>query len=141
MMGRESGKTKKTLIVFDFDGTLVFDDGSHEDFSILEKLHDSNIELAIASRNDKYQLDRSLKMLSIENIFTYSIADFRPKSYQVRHILMMYSKHGIEFSQVFFIDDYLPNIERMRNDLPSVHSMQYGEDISSFADILSLVGL
>ena len=140
-MENTSGRTKKTLVVFDFDGTLVFEDGSHEDFTLLEKLRHSNIDLAIASRNDAYHLDRSLKMLHLEKLFTYVMADFRPKSYQVRHILMIYSKQGIEFSTVFFIDDYLPNIERMRTDLPEIQSIQYGNDINSIADILSLLAI
>jgi len=137
-MTKESGRmNNQTLVVLDFDGTLVFEDGSHEDFGILRELIKSGVETAIASRNDKYHLVRRLNELGISDLFTHVMADFRPKSYQMKHILWLFSKQNIEFSGVYFVDDYLPNIERMRNDLPEVHCLQYGKDLSTLSDLLS----
>ncbi len=128
-----------SLVVFDFDGTLVFDDGSHEDFDIIRKMIASGIETAISSRNDKYHLERRLAELGISDLFTHTMADFRPKSFQMKHILWLFSKQKIEFSKVYFVDDYLPNIERIRQDLPEVISFHYGEDISTLADLFDIV--
>ena len=137
-MTNESGKmNSQTLVVLDFDGTLVFEDGSHEDFDLLRKLMKSGVETAIASRNDKYHLERRLDALGISELFTYVMADFRPKSYQMKHIIWLFQKQNKEFSRGYFVDDYLTNIERMRNDLPEVHCFQYGKDFSSLADFVS----
>ena len=136
MMGNESGKmSKDLLIILDYDGTLVFGDGTHEDFDLLRDLRDSATELTIASRNDKYRLDRALVNLGIDDLFTYVMADFRPKSYQARHILMLYSNRGVTFSKTVFVDDHHSNIERMRLDVPEIQSLRYGEDICSLADL------
>jgi len=136
-MTNESGKmSRKRLIVFDFDETLVFEDGAHEDFDVLKKLSKAGIEICIASRNDKYSVEQRLASLGIEDLFTYVMADFRPKSYQLKHIIWLYSKREIEFSDIIFVDDYLPNIERMKNDLPNVICYQYGVDIASIAALL-----
>ena len=141
-MTNKSGKiNNQTLVVLDFDGTLVFEDGSHEDFDILRNLTKSRVITAIASRNDKYHLVRRLDELGISGLFTYVMADFRPKSYQMKHILWLFSKQKIEFSRIYFVDDYLPNIERMKKDLPEVHCFQYGKDISSIADLFSKISL
>lgn len=135
-MTKESGRmNNRSLVVLDFDGTLVFEDGSHEDFGIVRELIKSGVETAIASRNDKYHLERQLVELGISDLFTHVMADFRPKSYQMKDILRLFSKQGIEFSRVYFVDDYFPNIERMRNDLPEIHSFQYGKDILSLTDL------
>lgn len=139
-MVNKSGRTNKdVLVVLDFDGTLVFADGSHENFDLLKELHKSKIELAIASRNDRYHLDRSLSRLGLDNLFTYVMADFRAKSYQMRHILMLYSRRGVTFSKIIFIDDYPPNIERMRKDVPLVQSLLYGQDITSFTELSDII--
>ena len=138
-MTNKSGKTnRQTLIVFDFDGTLVFEDGTHEEFDIIRQLLQNGFETSIASRNDKYHVEHQLESLGIAELFTYVMADFRPKSYQLRHIIWLYSKQGIEFSNVIFVDDYLPNIERMKVDLPHVICYQYGVDIFSISSLLRL---
>ena len=139
-MTSESGKTSsRTLIVFDFDGTLVFEDGTHEDFDVIRQLLQNGFEISIASRNDKYHVEQMLGQLEISDLFTFVMADFRPKSYQMKHILWLYSQRGIEFSNVIFVDDYLPNIERMKVDLPSIICYRYGVDISSISNLVQLV--
>ncbi len=139
-MVKESGKmSKDILVVLDFDGTMVFGDGTHEDFDLLRKFHESRITLAIASRNDMYRLDRLLATLGIDDLFTFVMADFRPKTYQLRHILMLFEEQGIRFSKVFFVDDHVSHIDRMRADEPEVQSLIYGKDISSFADLEALL--
>jgi len=37
------------------------------------------------------------------------------------------------------VDDYLPNIERMRADLPEVNCIQYGVDINSISELLTQI--
>ncbi len=139
-MTNKSGKTNsQTLVVFDFDGTLVFEDGTHEEFDVIRQLLQNGFETSIASRNDKYHVEHQLESLGITKLFTYVMADFRPKSYQLRHIIWLYSKQGVEFSNVIFVDDYLPNIERIRVDLPNVTCYQYGVDIASIASLLQLL--
>ncbi|MGD9397925.1 MAG: HAD family hydrolase [Candidatus Thorarchaeota archaeon] len=139
-MTNKSGKTNnQTLIVFDFDGTLVFEDGTHEDFDVIRQLIQNGFETSIASRNDKYHVEHELDQLEISDLFTYVMADFRPKSYQLKHILWLFSRKGIEFAIVIFVDDYLPNIERIKADLPDVICYQYGVDISSITSLLQLV--
>lgn len=136
-MTQKSGKTSdQTLIVFDFDGTLVFEDGSHEDFDVIRQLVQKGFETAIASRNDKYEIELKLDQLEISDLFSFVLADFRPKSIQLKHILWLYSKKGITFSTIIFIDDYLPNIVRMKVDLPNVTCFQYGVDIPSISSLL-----
>lgn len=138
-MTNESGKTNsQTLIVFDFDDTLVFGEGKHEDFDVIRQLIEMGSEISIASRNDKYNIEHRLDSLGITDLFTYVMADFRPKSYQLKHILWLYSKKGIEFTNVIFVDDHLPNIERVKVDLPDVACYQYGVDIASIASLLQL---
>lgn len=134
-----SGKTNsQTLIVFDFDGTLVFEDGTLEDFDVIRQLIQTGVETSIASRNDKYHVEQKLDQLEISDLFTFVMADFRPKSYQMKHILWLYLQRGTEFSNVVFVDDYLPNIEKMKVDLPHVTCYQYGVDIASISSLVQL---
>ena len=109
-----------TLLIFDYDETLVNADGNHEDFSILKQLHDSGVELCIASRNDRYHLKNQLTALSISDFFTHTMADFRPKIYQIKHILWVYEQKGMSLENIFFIDDHEPNLERVRQELPKI---------------------
>jgi len=44
------------LVVFDFDGTLVHEDGRTENFSLLTDLKRKGVELTIASRNHWYHV-------------------------------------------------------------------------------------
>jgi len=138
-MVTESGKTNNVLVVFDFDGTLVFDDGSHEDFDVVRELLKLGVETAIASRNDKYHVQRQLTVLGISELFRYVMADFRPKSYQMKHILWLFSRRNVEFSRVYFVDDYTPNIDRMKSDLREVINLQYGKDIELLWNLIPIV--
>jgi HAD superfamily phosphatase (TIGR01681 family) len=131
--------TCKILIVLDFDDTLLHKDGRSEDFTILENLQQIGSELCIASRNDRYHLEKQLARLNVRDYFRYVMADFRPKSYQIRHILMLYKKENCEFQKIFFVDDYSPNIERVRQDIPCIHSYQYGKDIQRLSELIELV--
>ncbi len=139
-MKERCGKlTCEILIVLDFDDTLLHKDGRQEDYAILEKLQQLGAELCIASRNDRYHLENQLTQLNIQDYFRYVMADFRPKSYQVKHILWLYKQEDCEFGKVLFVDDYLPNIDRVRQDNPSVHCFQFGQDIHSLAELIELV--
>jgi len=64
------------------------------------------------------------------------MADFRPKSIQLKHILWLYENIGCKFNRVLFVDDHLPNIERVRNDLPSIQCLQFGHEIHSLAELI-----
>ncbi|MFX1483488.1 MAG: HAD family hydrolase [Promethearchaeota archaeon] len=123
----------------DFDDTLVNAAGKHEDFAVLAKLRKMGVELCITSRNDRYHLEIRLNQLSLQDCFRYVMADFRPKSYQIKHLLWLYEKRGCQFNEVLFVDDHLPNILRVREDIPEIKSYQFGHDISSLAELLELV--
>ncbi len=129
----------KVLIALDFDETLVHADGRKEDFTILAKLHQLGVELCIVSRNDRYHLENQLNQLGIRSNFRYIMADFRPKSYQLKHLLWLYEKMGCQFSKVLFVDDHLPNIMRVREDLSDIYCYQFGNDLHSLADLIDLV--
>ncbi len=111
---------KPLLVIFDLDETLIHSDDQHEDFTILSKMHDKGYILAIASRNDYYKVIEILHRFSIHDYFRYIMADFRPKVYQVREIVKLSHEDSIDFKHVIFIDDYLPNIQRINSDEPDV---------------------
>ena len=127
------------LIVLDFDDTLLHKDGHQEDFTILAKLQELGVELCIASRNDRYHLEGQLSQLKIQDYFRYVMADFRPKSYQIKHLLWLYKQLDCQFGKVLFVDDFLPNITRVREDLPEVICLRFGQDIQSLTELLELV--
>ncbi|MHA1926745.1 MAG: hypothetical protein ACW974_12580 [Candidatus Thorarchaeota archaeon] len=127
------------LIALDFDETILHSDGRTEDFSILPLLKKIGIEFCIASRNDRYHLENQLDQLEIRQYYRYIMADFRPKSIQLKHILWLYEKEGCQFNRVLFVDDYLPNIERVRKDLPFVHCLHFNNDIHSLSDLSEFV--
>ncbi len=127
------------LIALDFDDTILYTDGRKEDFTFLSKLNQLGIEFCIASRNDRYHLENQLDQLEIRKHFRYVMADFRPKSIQLKHLLWLYEKKGCRFNRILFVDDYLPNIERVRKDLPHIHCLQFGHDIQSLSDLSEFV--
>ncbi|MFW9913827.1 MAG: HAD family hydrolase [Candidatus Thorarchaeota archaeon] len=127
------------LIALDFDETILHTDGRNEDYAILPFLNQLGIELCIASRNDRYHLEIQLDQLGIRQYFRYVMADFRPKSIQMKHLLWLYEKERCRFNRVLFVDDYLPNIQRVREDLPFIHCLQFGHDIQSLSDLSEFV--
>lgn len=127
------------LIIFDFDGTLFHEDGRTENLSLLSDLRGEGYELAISSRNHSYHVRRELQKLNIFDIFTFVIADFRPKSFQIRDILYRFKLTGKEFKTVYFIDDYSVNIERVQSDLSFVITLHFGKDASSLEDVISRI--
>ena len=129
----------ETLIIFDFDGTLVHEDGRTENLSLLASLREEGYELAISSRNHSYHVRRELQKLKILDIFTLVMADFRPKSFQIRDILYRFKLTGKNFKTVYFIDDYSVNIKRVQSDLSFVITLQFGKDVSSLEDVISRI--
>jgi predicted enzyme involved in methoxymalonyl-ACP biosynthesis len=129
----------KFLIIFDYDETLVYSDGKHEDFTILKQLQDLGADLCIASKNDKFYMENQLSAHSISDFFRYVMADFRPKVYQIKHILWNYERQGISFDRMFFIDDYEPNIESARSEFPEINCILFGSDIHSIDELLRIV--
>jgi predicted phosphatase len=123
--------SKQNLVIFDLDGTLVHSDGRVEDFSVLDKLADEMNILAIASRNDYYHVIEVLEEQKIIHNFRYIMADFRPKVFQIREIMKLALEDSIEISQIVFIDDFLPNLQRVGDDEPSVTTFQFGVQINS----------
>jgi len=129
----------ETLIIFDFDGTLVHEDGRTENLSLLASLREEGYELAISSRNHSYHVRRELQKLKILDILTLVMADFRPKSFQIRDILYRFKLTGKNFKTVYFIDDYSVNIKRVQSDLSFVITLQFGKDVSSLEDVISRI--
>ncbi len=129
------------LVILDYDDTIIHRDGHTENLNLLCDFKKNEVEFSLASRNHHYHVVRGLQKLDILDIFTYIMADFRPKSYQVRHILSNYENEGFDFNKVYFVDDYLPNIERVRKDEPSVSTIHFGIEASSFEDVFSRIGL
>ena len=127
-----------TLFVFDYDGTLVHENDRTEHLDVLDDLKEHGFELAIASRNHMFYVERGLETHSIKDLFSFIMADFRPKSIQIRHILFEYEKRGISIEKVCFIDDHAPNIERVRKDLPEVQAYLFGSDIHSLSDLFTM---
>jgi predicted phosphatase len=127
------------LTVLDFDETLARANGGNEDFTVLTRLRQLGVELCVASRNDRYHLENQLRHLKIRSCFRYIMADFRPKSYQLKHLLWLYGKMGCQFKKVLFVDDFLPNIRQVRKDLPNVQCFQFGCDIHSLVDLIELM--
>ena len=129
----------KILIIFDYDETLVYSDGRHEDFASLEQLQDLGSELCIASRNDRYNMENQLSALSISDFFTFVMVDFRPKFYQIKHILWKYEQQGISFDTLYFVDDHEPNIKRVRKEIPEINCIHFGVDIQSINELVGIV--
>ncbi|MFW9965116.1 MAG: hypothetical protein ACFFCX_16210 [Candidatus Sifarchaeia archaeon] len=113
--------------------------GRLEDLTLLPKLNQLGVELCIASRNDRYNLETQLDQLEIQKYFRYVMADFRPKSIQLKHLLWLYKKEECHFKKILFVDDYLPNIERVRKDIPNIQCLQFGYDIHSLSELIQLV--
>ncbi len=67
------------------------------------------------------------------------MADFRPKSYQIRDILFRFNLTGKKFETVYFVDDYSNNIERVKSDFSFVTSIHFGGDVSSLEDVIQFI--
>ena len=139
MMEMFGEMTKQTLVIFDLDGTLIHEDGGLEDFSVLSRLKNENCVLAIASRNDYFHAIEVLSKYDMIDYFEYIMADFRPKVYQVREIMNFARRDGIDFSDVVFIDDYLPNIQRIKFEEPLVIAYHFGDEICSLEELHELL--
>ncbi len=126
-------------MVLDLDKTLVHEDGRHEDVGILRALKEMGCELCLASRNDRYVAERVLRRLGVLSLFTYVMADFRPKQFQLRHILWAYGRRGVEFDRVLFVDDHRPNIEAVRQALPWVKCLRFGTDVLSLSALVDML--
>ncbi|RDE15081.1 MAG: hypothetical protein C4K47_03240 [Candidatus Thorarchaeota archaeon] len=131
--------TSRTLVVLDFDQTVLRTGHEEDGSAVLLKLKGMGVELCIASRNDRYSLHRKLESLFIDRAFRYVMSDFRPKFYQMRHILWLYSGSGIVFSRVIFVDDDLQNIEQMKANVPNIDCYQMGVDLQGIQDLPRVV--
>ena len=127
--------SKLSLVIFDFDDTLVHSDGSTEDFSILSEIKKGGFDLAIASRNHTYHVMEQLMKLEIQHFFKYIMADFRPKVFQIREMIFESQKEGMEFQHIVFIDDHLPHIERIIQDEPDILTFHFGEEVKNLEDV------
>lgn len=135
-MKRKSGHAENNvLLILDLDGTLIHEDGSHEDFSILRQLRREGVELCLASRNDMYHVLNILDSHGIRDLFTFVVADFRPKGFQVRDILKKYRSEDLVFGKVLFIDDYPQNIENVTSLVDCAECLLFGCDIESLDDV------
>ncbi len=135
MKGGPGSLSKPNLAVFDFDNTLVHTDGQTEDLSLLLELKEAGFYLAIASRNHAYHVEEQLAKLDIKHLFTFIMADFRPKIFQIREMLFESRKEGIEFQHVIFIDDYLPNIKRIEEDESQIITLHFGTTVKTLGDV------
>jgi len=129
------------LVVFDFDGTLVHEDGRTENLSLLKDLKRKGVELAIASRNHLHHVLRELNRLQIRDQFTFIMADFRPKSFQIREILYRYQQSNRSFKDVYFVDDYQVNIDKVNADLPSVTTIHFDVSVTSLEEAIAVMEL
>ncbi|MFX0049681.1 MAG: HAD hydrolase family protein [Candidatus Hermodarchaeota archaeon] len=127
------------LIIFDFDDTLIHSDGSIENLGILKELKTLGVELCLATRNDLYYIEAKLEEYELTGLFTYIKADYRPKYYQIKHILYLYKKWNKFFNQIYFIDDYQPNIEQIQHHLPNVSCLVFGKDVKDISELINLV--
>lgn len=131
--------TSDVLLVLDLDGTLVYRDGTHEDFKFINQLRNSGVRICMATRNDRYVAESRIDILGVRDQFDYVMSDFRPKSIQVRHILYNYRLEGVTFDRVIFVDDYEPNTLRMKRDMPDVETLRFGHDIRSLHELLGII--
>lgn len=129
----------RALVILDFDETLVQSEGQQEGFEILPNLKEMGVELCIASRNHRYVVEDALKLHSIRHLLTYVMADFRPKVFQIKHILNKYLLREVQFGRVLFVDDYLPNIHLVRRELPHIECFQFGVDLKHLTELSNLV--
>lgn len=139
-MAMISGQSENdVLLILDLDGTLIHEDGTNEDFSILTLLRQRGVEICLASRNDLYHVYNVLDSLNIRELFTYVVADFRPKGCQVRHIVSKYRNEGMMFRRVLFVDDFEQNVVSVKSLVDNVECLLFGQDLQSMNDILELI--
>lgn len=127
--------SKKNLVILDFDNTLIHETDTNKNIETVRKIKNEGMELCLATRNDLFSIEDELYEYGLNNLFTLIMADFRPKNYQIRHILWIYEKKGKKFDNILFIDDYEPNIELVRRNVPDVKSLIYGKDIRNLEDL------
>ncbi len=133
------GLMNRILLVLDLDETLIHEDGSHENLDFIDQLLELGVKISIATRNDHYIAESRIQSLGILEKLDYVMSDFRPKSIQMRHILWNYQIRGVSFNRIIFIDDYGPNIQRMKQDLPTVECIQFGSDIKCFKELFNIL--
>ena len=129
----------RVLVILDFDETLVHSEGLQEGFEALSNLKEMGVEFCIASRNHHYVVEDALESRSVRHLFTYVMADFRPKVFQIRHILDQYRLRKLQFRKILFVDDYLPNVDRVRKELPHIDCFQYGVELKHLTGLIDLV--
>ncbi len=125
------------LLIFDLDETLISNNGIDQEVkAILCTLASKNVEMAIASRNDQYVALDKLCENGIREYFSFVVADFRPKGFQVRDILNKYVKKNIKFGRIFFIDDAEHNVADVKKRVPEVQCLLFGHDIANLGEII-----
>jgi len=130
----------KILVIFDLDETLLSSEGSELGVKeLLEKLHQKGVTMAIASRNDFYVAVRKLETAGIKQYFARIAADFRPKGYQVRDLLRLFTSHNQRFDTVLFVDDTPSNIQSVSTMVPGVECVLVGERGEGIGDLEKIV--
>ena len=130
----------KTLVIFDLDETLIMSNkDDHDVHEILGKLLEKGVTMAVASRNDEYVALRRLEKENIVGFFDMIVADFRPKTFQVRDIVHSLAEKGAQFDRIMFVDDSESNIQDVRKRVPSVECYHFGKDITSLGDLEEIV--
>ncbi|MBI4230189.1 MAG: magnesium-dependent phosphatase-1 [Planctomycetes bacterium] len=105
--------------------------------ALLETLRGQGILLSAASLNDEPVAREALRLLGIEDLFSYPQLRWHPKDLSIRNILHLFAERaGIRLTpqEVLFVDDQADNI-RMARDL-GVRALQVGRDLKALPDLL-----
>jgi len=115
-----STRPENLLFITDLDDTLITRKEPRKMLEektplFLEKMLDAGVFLAISSRNTPADVYDILERFQLDSYFQDIQADYRPKEYHVKNILMNLKKKEAFPSVIVFIDDFLENCIRVKS--------------------------
>lgn len=108
---------------------------------VLEKLHEKNIFVALASQNRKLPVIALLRRLQLTPYFNFLEVSWTEKDEMIQNILEIFEKKGRDPGKIFFVDDFAYNLEIVEASPGLSHVICINaSELDSLKDLLDIVG-
>lgn len=121
-----------------YGNELILFDSSRK---CLEILKNNNIYISLVTHNDVPQVQSVLKLLEIEDFFSYPVISWQDKEKSISEILNEFGSKKIYFKPeyIYFVDDSSFNFNGVREK--GIQCVHMGQTISKPIEIIKKMGL
>ena len=111
---------------------------------MLETLNDREILISLASFNDREpnRVTECLELFEIDHFFIYPQVDWNDKGQNIKKVLNLLQENNgkkLNYSEVLFVDDLLPFINKVAAACPGIRTLHIGSDISKVTEIMGFL--